>query len=311
MKGMELSKAYFEEHGRRLLDKFPQHRGDMAAGLVGEGSECYGYDDDVSRDHDFGPGFCVWLPQRVFDVIGEAMQREYDALPKEYMGFVRKETPEGAGRVGIFSIECFYERYTGCRPVPADNREWFWIPERFLSIATNGEVFLDESGEFSKARKELLNFYPEDVWIKKLAARVAVMAQAGQYNYPRSTARGDFAAAYLSCGEFVSAALSAIYLLNKVYMPFYKWAFRKGEELLWLKRSMANLRELIGLPDNMQTAKTKEDLIEAICVEVAGELNGRGLTSVRDDFLQNHLGELMAGIQDQRLRGLHVFADNN
>lgn len=311
MKGMALSKAYFDQYGRKLMEKFPQYSQYMAAGLVGEGSECYGYDDALSQDHDFGPGFCIWLPQRIYDAVGVSMQKEYDALPKEFQGHVRMETPEGAGRVGIFPIENFYERYTGCRPLPTDNKEWFWIPERFLSIATNGEVFVDHCGEFTQVRKALLDFYPADVWKKKLAARIAVMAQAGQYNYPRSVNRGDYQAAYLSCGEFVKAALSAIYLLNKVYMPFYKWAFRKGEELLWLKRSMHNLKDLVALPDNRESAMKKQDLIEAISVEVARELNGRGLSTSGDDFLQSHCGEIMAGITDERLRRLHVLADNN
>ena len=61
MKGMELSKAYFEEYGKPLIDtRLLQYRPYIAAGLVGEGSECLGFDDDISTDHDFGPAYCIW-----------------------------------------------------------------------------------------------------------------------------------------------------------------------------------------------------------------------------------------------------------
>ena len=48
MKGMELARSYYEQYGDQIRGMFPQYADRMAFGLVGEGSECYGYDDDIS-----------------------------------------------------------------------------------------------------------------------------------------------------------------------------------------------------------------------------------------------------------------------
>ena len=56
MNGLELSRAFFEECGMPMLtEQFSDLMPFLAAGLFGSGSECFGYDDDVSRDHDFEP----------------------------------------------------------------------------------------------------------------------------------------------------------------------------------------------------------------------------------------------------------------
>ncbi|MBQ9562362.1 MAG: hypothetical protein IJU99_02815, partial [Lachnospiraceae bacterium] len=63
MNGLELSRAYFEAFGRQMLEEqFPELLPHLAAGLFGSGSECFGFVDEVSRDHDFEPGFCIFLP---------------------------------------------------------------------------------------------------------------------------------------------------------------------------------------------------------------------------------------------------------
>lgn len=310
MKGMDLAREYFEQYGKTLIEEhFGAYKQEMAAGLVGEGSECLGYDDEFSQDHDFGPGFCIWIPESLYQVIGVDMQNAYDNLPKTFQGFTRIQTAQAGGRVGVISIEQFCRKYIGLPHEPKDNMEWFRIPERFLATAANGQVFCDYLGTFSEIRNTLKRFYPEDVLKKKLAARTAVMAQSGQYNYHRCMKRGDTYAAYLACGTFVKTALSAVYLLNEIYMPFYKWAFRGAGELKKLSGVVNDLKELIKLVDEPKNSDKKEWLIENVCIAVGRELNERGFTRTTDAFLQFHGEELMRNIQDSRLRNLHIMSD--
>ncbi|MEI3503586.1 MAG: DUF4037 domain-containing protein [Anaerovoracaceae bacterium] len=86
-----------------------------------------------------------------------------------------------------------------------------WSGSGYRTLSGNcnkRRVFVDHLGTFSQIRSALKAFYPEDVLKKKLAARCAVMAQAGQYNYGRCMKRGDSQAAYLACGEFIRTAMS-------------------------------------------------------------------------------------------------------
>ena len=182
MKGMELAKAYFEQYGRKLIEhEFSAYREQIAAGLAGEGSECLGFDDEYSRDHDFGPGFCLWIPEQLYSQIGSALQQAYERMPASYEGYTRIQTPQGGGRVGVLTIEGFFRKYIGLPHAPKDNLEWFRIPQSFLATAANGQVFCDPQGTFSQIRNQLKGFYPRDVLKKKLAAKCVLMAQSGQY----------------------------------------------------------------------------------------------------------------------------------
>ena len=56
MKGLEISEKYFNEFGLPVLkSEFSDLLDFLCVGLVGSGSECYGFDDDISTDHDFEP----------------------------------------------------------------------------------------------------------------------------------------------------------------------------------------------------------------------------------------------------------------
>jgi tetratricopeptide (TPR) repeat protein len=308
--GLETAESYYNEYGRKMIkDSFADYEKYMAVGLVGEGSECFGYDDVWSESHDYGPGFCIWLPDDIFQKIGGKLQAAYNDMPKTFENRTRVESVEGGGRVGVLSTQEFYRKYIGCSGAPKNNVEWIFAPETSLATVTNGKVFVDHLGEFTEIRKALLKFYPKDVYLKKLAARMAMMSQTGQYNYERCMKRADYSAAYISCSEFVKTTVSIIYLLNQKYMPFYKWMFRGLEDLETLKELKEQLAMLAATPDIPENTAKKVSLIEEICSKIRDALHSRQIIAGSDAFLNSHARHVVCLIADEQIRNLPIMFD--
>lgn len=307
MKGMELARLYYEHCGRKQLQaRFPDLFPRMAIGLAGEGSECFGFDDALSRDHDWGPAFCIWLDEWDYNRFGREVQAVYDSLSGELGGYpVRTVSLYGGGRVGVLCTQAWYYRYTRTQEGPQTIAEWRRIPETFLATATNGAVFKDELGSFTAIRRRLQAFYPEDVRIKKIVARAAIMAQAGQYNYPRCLRREDPVSAQLALAEFVKASLSMVYLLNCKYTPYYKWSYRGLREMEILPRAYERFEQLSQAESGAETINQ----IEGICMNVAAELRRQRLTDRTESFLQAYCNDMMERIQDPELRQAHILEE--
>lgn len=280
--GLELSKCYYETYGKAMLkEQFPEYADRVAAGLVGHGSECLGFDDMWSKDHDFGPGFCLWLTEKDYEKVGQKMQEAYEALPKAFMGYPARNTSKrGGGRVGVLSIPEFYEEFTG-------NGAWSEMEDEKLAMAVNGEMFDDPLGEFSAIREQLQNGMPFAVWKRRLANAVALTAQAGQYNYGRCKKRNDIVAANLALDEFVREGMRTAYLLNRRYMPYYKWAWRGLENL-------ERLSELKPLFEQVLSSEgERESVVEEICTRLLEELKRQNLTYGEETFLELHVERIL------------------
>jgi Domain of unknown function (DUF4037) len=258
------------------------------------------------------------------------LQERYDALPKRFAAFERPvEGPYAGKRTGVFEVKDFYRRFVRYDHVPATLAEWRALPETYLATATNGRVFVDPLGEFIAFREGLLAFYPEDLRLKKVAARCAAAGQAGQYNYHRSVVRGEVVAAQVALSTFVEAVISLVYLLNKRYRPFYKWMHRGMRELAILGAPCHELlAELCAEPgvgagtgaSGGSWAKTgpeavaagsvayvhRERIVEDISALVIAHLRACGLSSVESDFLLDHARAVQATIQNEALRNLPV-----
>lgn len=235
--GLALSRLYWEECGKPMIaEKYPHLQNRIAAGLVGHGSEAYGFDDDFSRDHDFAPRFCLWLTPDDYAQFGEQLQADYDTLPANFMGYSRTDiqrTPRSQGaqkRDGVFAIPNFYEAITGLPTAPASagplEIQWLTIDEATLAAATNGQIFADPLGEFSSIRQQF-KAIPDDVRLSLISRRLGMLSQSGQYNFPRMIARGNGGGAWRALNEFVHTAASMVFLVNGPsaagYLPYYKW----------------------------------------------------------------------------------------
>ncbi len=310
VKGLELSKRYYEEYGRKMIkEKFPKYEDRIAVGLCGYGSECFGLDDALSTDHDFGPGFCMWLMDEDYEAIGEALQAEYDKLQNEFLGFMpRKIMSKGNKRVGVLKINDFYREITG-RLTPPEERDfegWCELEQETIAAVTNGEVFKDDLGVFSWIRNTYMKYYPEKVRRLKLAEEAALIAQTGQYNYARCIKRQDDTGALMAFTLFIEHTLKFIFLLEKKYMPYYKLAYRAFEKMA--NRS-ENKEELLLIAARIKKL-TKADyhnaeanliLIEEICGILTELLRKQHLSTEEDVYMEKQAEAIISQMNRQEL----------
>ena len=311
MTGIELARAYWEAYGIPMIrEQFPEYEEIIAAGLTGSGSECYGYDDAVSEDHDFEPGFCLFIPGE--DIVDRKtafqLERAYAKLPAEFEGYTRQKiAPVGGQRHGVFRIGEYFAAKIGCLPEDMTPRKWLTVPDYALAEAVNGEIFRDDAGLIEDQRAILRNM-PEDVRKKRLAGHLLMMAQSGQYNYRRCIRHGETGAAQLAAGEFVHHAITAFFLLHHTYMPYYKWAFRKLRELEGGEDLARSLEWLLTTGNGSDLAEDKYFCIEGIASEIIEHLQDQGLTDAVCGDLEKHAYSVNDGIADHGIRNMNVLA---
>ena len=300
---MDRSKAFYESAGKAMIEKhFPQYVERIAVGLVGEGSDCFGFDDEISSDHDYAPGFCMWLTENDYQEIGAKLQKEYDQLTSSEgrLGYRR----------GVFSINQFY---SGIMEIAGDYENTLSVDyetckEHLLATASNGQVFRDDLGVFTKIRNQILKYYPETVWRRKLAQCIHDFAQYAQSNYSRMMARKDTVTAMICVGKGVESALDLVYLLERTYAPYYKWK-KKGLENSRLAKQIFPILEKIA--ENPSQAAVWEGyrysaasvhledanvaLFEEVAKRILDEMVRQDLVSGNETFLEYYIPQILEG----------------
>ena len=308
-KGLALCRAYYETFGRPMISqRFPGYESRIAVGLVGKGSDCFGFDDAASRDHDWGPGFCMWLTDETYESIGEALQEAYNGLPLDFEGYHRAPDVNAKSRRGVMRISDFYRKIVGTDRY--ENIDWRQVQDYNLAEAVNGSVFRDDEGIFSAFREKLLQGYPEEIRFLKLAEGAASFSQAIQYNFPRMWSRGDGMTAHMLAWDGLKAAMKLQHYIQGKYPPHDKWLYRSLQQSAtdtdttkFLENVAAALESLGkgAVPADSDRASgfmTDEgqkvsEAAEGLGAHLAMEMYGLDIISDIDSYLDHHSQELV------------------
>ena len=89
-KGLDVARSFFEGWGLPYLQAEYPHLVDRVASVVCGRSQSLGHDDELSRDHDWGPQFTLVLTGDDMRRYGRWLsQRISAAAPKEWDGYRR------------------------------------------------------------------------------------------------------------------------------------------------------------------------------------------------------------------------------
>ena len=305
MNGIERSEKFYREILLGELEtQFPELLCRIAFGIAGRGSECFGFDDDISRDHDCGTGVSLWLNDDDEAQYGFALMRFYNALHKKYFPVAAAASRFGFQEHGVSRITDFYRRHLGFPRAPESWEEWFYTPEHAFAEAVNGRVFRDDCGEFSTVRRKILAGFPEDVRKRKIAYCAVMMAQSGQYNFERCLKHGEKGAAMMALHEFVRHGVRMIFLLNNSFMPYYKWMFRSAALLPQFSCEAKELEKLLTKNDPFEK---KIAAIEKISSAVISALQMQQLSDAPGNYLEPHAFAVASTIGNARLRMMHIM----
>lgn len=275
LSGLELSEKFYREYGaKKIHEQFPDYEARIAVGFAGEGSDRFGFDDDISEDHDFGIGFSMWLTDEDYEAIGEELQKAYE----EWVNGVNDNTfwtVHSKDRFGVRRISDFYLQLTGCKEGPQGENDWSLVGEERLAAAVNGKVFRDDLGVFSRIRNQIKAYYPGKTWLLRLAQYTSLFSQYGQYNYPRMAKRQDWVAASLMRSKSLEYAIHAAYLINRQFCPHDKWLNRGMVCFEFCDDIKALAQQLIKT--DLQDVTANNQLIESIAASLLEGMVNQGI----------------------------------
>lgn len=260
MKGLTIAREFFTSWGDPYMkSQFPDLAGRIAAGRI-LGSDVLGGDDEISRDHDWGPQFDLFLSADDYARFGEKLADAMNAAaPNPWKGY--RLAGAGDKSVRVESVPGWFRKYLQMERLPATPTDWPPFPfESTLYFLRHGEIWTDPTGEFTSWRAALQQ-YPEDRLRARLAEECFRVWHHGEYNFVQRMAhRRDPIAIAICLGEFATGVMRMVLLMGRDFAPYWKWLpfeFRKRTEG---QPYVAPLEELVSIRDIERQVEIVENI---------------------------------------------------
>jgi hypothetical protein len=193
--GLALSKRLFETRGKdllaglNLLDR-------CSVGCIGGMSQNACLDDDVSKDHNWGPYLSFFLSQDDWEVHHARLKQAIQEMPDEVDGVRWRGGATGARKTDVWETSAFLQDLTGFDMRPETAQQWqHWGA-----------------------------YVPPDIHRALLARSLWRVWNVGpNYNLERAQARGDSLTFDLCLARFVEEVLELAFCWNESFVPFFKW----------------------------------------------------------------------------------------
>jgi len=229
--GGELAREFHADVVRPLLTAaMPGLR--YAAGRLGSGSDVLGFDDAMSRDHDWGCRLTVLVDEADRAAIPHICLLLERELPESYRGLpVRFPVTWDSScthQVEIATVAGFAASRLGIDPTAGlSAADWLVLTGQSVLEVTAGPVFADRTAGLAPVRARL-NWYPPDIERYVLAAGWQRLSQEMPM-VGRTAEHGDEVGSRMLSTRLADDLISLAFTLSRQWSPYPKWrgtAFR-------------------------------------------------------------------------------------
>ena len=234
--GLGLSESYFLEAVKPILgSSFPDLK--YSCGLIGRGSEVMGFDDEISRDHNWGPRLILFLTDTDYRNLSSSIDRSLTQnLPATCLGYstnfsrpdktgVRMMKSGSTGDINHFveivTIKEYFNSLLGINiSDKPSNMDWLSFPQQILLSIQSGRIFHDQL-KLNDIRGKL-NYYPHDIWLYLMASAWQRIGQEEHLAARASLTDQDIGFSIIAA-RLVRNIMQLGFLLERKYAPYAKW----------------------------------------------------------------------------------------
>ncbi|WEJ34648.1 DUF4037 domain-containing protein [Devosia sp. SD17-2] len=287
MQGIELSRRFYADIVRPWLTTTAADLSHAAA-LIGYGSELLGFDDETSRDHNWGPRVHLIVTADDFATHARRLVDAFTTMaPKTYLGepigWRSRPHPAASGPGSLGAIDHGLEIHTLEARLDAHFAtpsvdtltplQWLGFAEQKLLAFTAGAVFHDDDGRLTRAR-ERLAYFPHDIWLYKLACQWRRIAEEQAF-VGRAGQVGDDLGSRIIAARLARDIMRMGFLLERRYAPYAKWLGSAFERLPIAARLTPHLQSALSVTE----WQPRGEALAAAYLELAHTQNRLGIAS--------------------------------